>query len=65
MKLEDLDKIRIGDFISTSTGPDKILWKVVEKELFGVWVKEKEGYSCCFIDICYITKHIKKKDFSK
>jgi hypothetical protein len=60
MKLSDLDKIETGDFVSTSTGPIKLWWKVIEKEELGVWVQEKEGYSTAFVDACYITKHMKK-----
>lgn len=60
MKLEKMDKIKVGDYISTSTGPVKIWWKVIEKEQFGLWVQEKEGYSSAFVDVCYITKHMKK-----
>jgi hypothetical protein len=65
MKIKDLDKIEIGDFISTSTGPVKLWWEVVEKQNFGVWVREKEGYSHSFVDVCFVTKHMKKKEIKK
>jgi hypothetical protein len=62
MKPKDLYKINIGDFISTSTGPVKLWWEVVEKQEYGVWVREKEGYSHSFVDACYITKHMINKE---
>lgn len=57
MNLQDLKKIKVGDYVRTYS---KGTWKKVTKKYqFGLELQEKEGYSKSSIDICYVKEHKK------
>lgn len=57
MKLSDLKKIEVGDWVRTNKNGT---WKKVTKKFtFGLELQEKEGYSKSSIDICYVKEHKK------
>jgi len=57
MKIGDLKKIQVGDYVKTSS---EGTWKKVTKRfMFGLELQEKEGYSKSSIDISYV-KEFKK-----